>query len=245
MPNTLEENVNRVKAAKTAIANAITAKGGTVASGDGLEDFASDIATIPSGGSVKLFGNNEQCRPLTTKLTSSSWVSKSWTGLNDFSYLWTDGDNIYCSNGNYQYVLDKSTSTWSVKTWRGATGFYASELWTDGDNIYYSTGSGYKYVLDKSTSIWSVKTWSGAPQDWLSVYVWTDGDNFYYSNGTAQYVIDIQTSTWSTKTWTGLTSFIGNNIWTDGDNIYYSNGTAQYVLGIETNLKPLPSTKTR
>ena len=47
---TLEENVNRVKAAKTAIANAITAKGGTVSSGDGLEDFASDIASIPSGG---------------------------------------------------------------------------------------------------------------------------------------------------------------------------------------------------
>lgn len=50
MPNTLEENVNRVKAAKTAIGNAITAKGGTVGANDGLEDFASDIATIPSGG---------------------------------------------------------------------------------------------------------------------------------------------------------------------------------------------------
>lgn len=50
MPNTLEENVNRVKAAKTAIANAITAKGGTVGANDGLEDFASDIASIPSGG---------------------------------------------------------------------------------------------------------------------------------------------------------------------------------------------------
>lgn len=50
MPNTLEENVNRVKAAKTAIANAITAKGGTVGANDGLEDFASDIGTIPSGG---------------------------------------------------------------------------------------------------------------------------------------------------------------------------------------------------
>lgn len=50
MPNTLEENVNRVKTAKTAIANAITAKGGTVGANDGLEDFASDIGTIPSGG---------------------------------------------------------------------------------------------------------------------------------------------------------------------------------------------------
>lgn len=50
MPNTLEENVNRVKAAASAISAAITSKGGTVTSGDGLEDFASDIATIPSGG---------------------------------------------------------------------------------------------------------------------------------------------------------------------------------------------------
>lgn len=47
---TLEENVNRVKAAKTAIGAAITAKGGTVGANDGLEDFASDIASIPSGG---------------------------------------------------------------------------------------------------------------------------------------------------------------------------------------------------
>ena len=47
---TLEENVNRVKAAKTAISNAITAKGGTVGANDGLEEFAADIATIPSGG---------------------------------------------------------------------------------------------------------------------------------------------------------------------------------------------------
>ena len=47
---TLEENVNRVKAAKTAIGAAITAKGGTVGANDGLEDFAADIATIPSGG---------------------------------------------------------------------------------------------------------------------------------------------------------------------------------------------------
>ena len=35
---------------KTDIANAITAKGGTVNSGDGFDDFANDIATIPSGG---------------------------------------------------------------------------------------------------------------------------------------------------------------------------------------------------
>ena len=43
---TLKQAVDRVAAAKTAIGNAITAKGGTVAASDGLEEFAVDIATI-------------------------------------------------------------------------------------------------------------------------------------------------------------------------------------------------------
>lgn len=50
MPNTIAQNLQRLIDAKTAIADAITTMGGTVAVGDGLEDFASDIATIPSGG---------------------------------------------------------------------------------------------------------------------------------------------------------------------------------------------------
>ena len=48
--HTIAENLQRLQTAKTAIGNAITAKGGTVSQGDGLEEFASDIATIPSGG---------------------------------------------------------------------------------------------------------------------------------------------------------------------------------------------------
>lgn len=43
---TLKQAVDRVAAAKTAIGAAITAKGGTVAAGDGLEEFAADIGTI-------------------------------------------------------------------------------------------------------------------------------------------------------------------------------------------------------
>ena len=51
MPNTIAENLQRLVDAKPAIGNAIIAKGGTVGANDGLEDFATDIATIPSGGS--------------------------------------------------------------------------------------------------------------------------------------------------------------------------------------------------
>ena len=50
MSHTIAENLTRLINAKTAIGNAIAAKGGTVNSGDGLEEFATDIGTIPSGG---------------------------------------------------------------------------------------------------------------------------------------------------------------------------------------------------
>lgn len=47
MPNTIAQNLQRLVDAKDAISLAITAKGGTVNSGDGLEEFPADIATIP------------------------------------------------------------------------------------------------------------------------------------------------------------------------------------------------------
>lgn len=49
MPTTAEY-LQRLVQAKTDIATAITNKGGTVNSGDGLEEFPADIATIPTGG---------------------------------------------------------------------------------------------------------------------------------------------------------------------------------------------------
>lgn len=52
MPNTIAENLSRLVTAKTDIANAITSMGGTVAQGDGLEDFASAIAGIPEGAEI-------------------------------------------------------------------------------------------------------------------------------------------------------------------------------------------------
>lgn len=48
--HTIAENLARLTAARTDIADAIIAKGGTVTAGDGFEEFPADIATIPSGG---------------------------------------------------------------------------------------------------------------------------------------------------------------------------------------------------
>ena len=46
----ISDKLTRLSAAHTAISAAISAKGGTVAAGDGFEDFAQDIATIPQSG---------------------------------------------------------------------------------------------------------------------------------------------------------------------------------------------------
>jgi len=60
MPNTIAENLQRLKDSRTAIGNAIIAKGGTVNEGDGFEEFPADIATIPSGTTLyKLITNDE------------------------------------------------------------------------------------------------------------------------------------------------------------------------------------------
>ena len=49
MPNnTLATNLQRLVTAKSDIADAITAKGGTVGEGDGFEEFPADILTIPT-----------------------------------------------------------------------------------------------------------------------------------------------------------------------------------------------------
>ena len=126
-----------------------------------------------------------------------TWSTKTWTGLTGFigSSIWTDGENIYHSNGSRQYVLDKETSTWSAKTWNGLTSFSASSIWTDGENIYYGS-SVNQYVLNKETSTWSTKTWNGLTNFYGS-YVWTDGENIYCSAGGSgtQYVLNKPTST--------------------------------------------------
>ena len=53
----IAEATQGIQAAKAAIASAITAKGGTVGASDGLADFPSAIAGIPSGGGATEWGS--------------------------------------------------------------------------------------------------------------------------------------------------------------------------------------------
>ena len=79
MPSTLKQVVDRVKAAKTAIGNAITTKGGTVSQGDGLEEFAADIVTIPRGEPDVNSKVPKNIPLLKNWNFSKNWSTKTWT----------------------------------------------------------------------------------------------------------------------------------------------------------------------
>ena len=165
----------------------------------------------------------------------NEWSQKTWIGINPYqgNDVWTDGENVYYSSDNNQYVLDKSTSTWNVKNWNGLTNFYGTYTWTDGTNIYYS-GAKKQYVLDKETSTWNAKTWNGLT-NFDGSRIWSDGNNIYYS-GTQeeQYVLDVANSTWNIKIWNGYIPYL-NYTWSDGENVYYSYGENQYILNKSTS----------
>lgn len=156
---------------------------------------------------------------------------KTWNGeLTSFSgdAIWSDGNMPYFSAGtDAQYQLNKTTSTWYIKTWSNFTRIYGDYIWTDGEHYYYSFGNSTQYQLDAST--WNAKTWNG----FTPVFgwnVWTDGLTYFYSEGQKQYQLNKATSTWEPQTWDGITSFNGQFVWTEGTNFYYSDGDSQYQL---------------
>ena len=166
-------------------------------------------------------------------------IDQVFTGLTSFDgrYIWTDGKDIYYSKDSSQYVLDRSTLTWSTKTWTGLTSFDGTNIWTDDENIYYSDNTN-QYILNKSTYTWSTKTWSGTSPLSGGLSIWTDGANIYYSYGAqAQYVLDKNTSTWIEKNWATarMAQFFANYQWTDGVFIYSSENNNQFFINTSTS----------
>ena len=159
---------------------------------------------------------------------SDTLRAKSWNGLASFygKYIWSDGTDIYYSNGTTQCVLNGDTL--NVKSWSGLTSFYGNYIWSDGTHIYYSNGT-TQYILNGD--IWETKTWNGLTS-FHGDYIWSDGTDIYYSYSSDQYILN--GDTWEPKTWNGLTSFSGAYIWSDGTNIYYSYSSNQYVLNGDT-----------
>lgn len=95
----LNTNKEALATAKTAIASAITTKGGTVTSGDGFADFATDIASIPSGGGDPWEKFNEL-------LTDQIEEIYSTTATHILPYMCRENTRlkkVYINNPNFSY----------------------------------------------------------------------------------------------------------------------------------------------
>lgn len=100
MSNTIAQSLTALSTAKNNIATAITNKGGTVNSGDGFSDFATDIGTIPAGVTLP------SC---ITKIAGGNFTPGSDTAANGYSIthnlgavplgliVWTNDLDIYDS----------------------------------------------------------------------------------------------------------------------------------------------------
>lgn len=179
-----------------------------------------------------------------------SWDVIYWNGMDVLhgDDVWTDGEHVYYSSeiSAMEYVhlvLDKSTSTWSRKTFNGKQ-LDGRNVWYEGENVYWSHGNYSKqYVFDKSSSVWRQKTWNGLPSDY-QIYkfnLWSDLTHICYGS----YVLDPSTSTWIQRTMTGLPSpeeywFEGRFVWNDGVHVFYSDNSGidienvQLVLDLTT-----------
>lgn len=164
--------------------------------------------------------------------TTNTWVSKSWSGLNNFDAgggIWHDGDKTYYSNGTSHYILNRYLSRWTAKTWYGNTVFSGSYIWHSGNNTYWSYGSSH-YVLDRATSTWIQKTWNGL-SEFDPTYITHIGDKVFYLNGTSRYVLNDRTSTWTPIDVSPSEDLRGDNIFFDGvSNYYHTDMETSYKL---------------
>lgn len=81
-----------------------------------------------------------------------------YKGLVSFNgrFVWTDGNDLYYSNGSINYKYNKETDLWENKVWKGLTDINGAYIWHNGDEVYYSYNDTH-YQLNKETSVWNKK----------------------------------------------------------------------------------------
>lgn len=140
MPNTIADNLARLQTARTDIANAITAKGGTVAAGDGFEDFPADIATITNQYAAQDEGKVVSNGALVAQTAYPSTITNNGT------YDTTENNSVtvnVISSGKFTRLYSTEELTTHVN----------ASLGIDGNNITLSgflsiSGTEKKYYID-------------------------------------------------------------------------------------------------
>lgn len=138
----IASSLSALQTAKTDIAAAITQKGGTVASGDGMSDFAADILGIPAGA----FSKAELITYTPAAQVNVSSVSFPHTlGVVPDGFLAVAESGIAASEGSLVWAI--YVSTWG-NTPLNITRIYLQD---NGDGTYTAYQTLTKYSAAKSS----------------------------------------------------------------------------------------------
>lgn len=191
---------------------------------------------------------------------TSTWTTEAWYTPDETSEyqalhagvqgqnVWTDGENIYynaVNSSDFTYkswVLNKSTHTWTNKTWSGHSGsFDGYDTWYDGRDIYLSHSLN-QYVLNPTTSTWTAKTWD-VDSDLTGYNIWSNDayiiSSWLHHEGQSyesNQVVNVDNSSASYVSFGG--AFSGSDVWTDGNDWYVG-------LRYKINFPPPKMTTTR
>lgn len=147
-----------------------------------------------------------------------------FSGL-DPRYLWTDGMNIYYSDGTIKKVLDQDNHTWTNAAYTDEFNVLGHQVWTDGNNIFAFQGNAVRKFVNT--------TWQDDTNNWMipsgvilwGTNVWTDGRNFYYdypNGGTFDHykIFERWGTTHEFEKFSSDRSYYSEFMWTDGKKIY-------------------------
>lgn len=181
MPNehTIAENLQRLVDAKTAIGNAITAKGGTVGQNDGLEEFPADIASIQGGleMNVKFITGN---KTIPQNMFYNNHGSQSYStpyGIEEVvignGITSIGGNAFHDCTGLTSVTISNSVTTIDWNAFYNCTGLTSvtipRSVTSIGNNAFYGCGNLTTITIKKPQGSISGAPW-GAPN---ATIVWT------------------------------------------------------------------------
>ena len=230
MPNTIAQNLARLTAARTAIANAITAQGGTVNTGDGFEEFPTDIATIGVSKPHKDINFYDYDGTVVHSYTAEEFAeltelpsNPTHTGLTAQGWNWSLADaKLYVSkygklNIGQMYITSDGKTRLYIHLTKGRT--------TPNFQLYLNANSELDIDWGDGTAHSTFTTTSAGFVNETHAYPATDGD----------YVITVTVVSGSFELKSSST-VVSSILWDRNDNVNspdkaYANSIKQIVVG--------------
>ena len=244
MSNTIAQNLARLVAAKTAIANAITTRGGTVTPGDGLEEFPNDILGIPNRTVYSFTIDKNESDPYdrviyledavgmtpasmgSTSFDPGSW-GKVWFIPKPCMLKWDGTVDYYLDPNDYSKKLDGTASDYNNLDYHGDAMMEFGLLWykfVPGDDNYEGTFYLSNYNVDGNYRCDCNRDANGniIPHFYLPIY------NGVIYDGKMRSISGIKLNPWST------TAYSSSSTYAVGDVVNYNDRMWECTTAVET-----------